>query len=103
MSKDDGTEEAKGGLLDETVQYHVQLKKGDISDFVILPGDPGRVEFIAEHFDKAELVAENREYKTMTGEYKGRPITVTSTGITLMVGNGHTNDSGRYYIYYAHA
>ena len=81
MSKDGGTEEAKGGLLDETVQYHVQLKKGDISDFVILPGDPGRVEFIAEHFDKAELVAENREYKTMTGEYKGRPITVTSTGI----------------------
>ena len=49
MSKDDGTEEAKGGLLDETVQYHVQLKKGDISDFVILPGDPGRVEFIAVH------------------------------------------------------
>ena len=30
-------------------------------------------------------------------------FTVTSTGITLMVGNGHTNDSGRYYIYYAHA
>ena len=34
MTKDDGTEEAKGGLLDETVKYHVQLKKGDISDFV---------------------------------------------------------------------
>ena len=81
MSKKDATEEGKGGLLDEEVQYHVQLKKGDISDFVILPGDPGRVEFIAEHFDKAELVAENREYKTMTGEYKGRPVTVTSTGI----------------------
>ena len=87
MNKKDGVEEAIGGLLDayddkkEAVQYHVQLKKGDISDFVILPGDPGRVEFIAEHFDKAELVAENREYKTMTGEYKGRPVTVTSTGI----------------------
>ncbi len=87
MSKKDGVEEAIGGLLDaydddkEAIQYHVQLKKGDISDFVILPGDPGRVEFIAEHFDKAELVAENREYKTMTGEYKGRPVTVTSTGI----------------------
>jgi len=87
MGKKDGVEDAIGGLLDsyddnkEAVQYHIQLKKGDISDFVILPGDPGRVEFIAEHFDKAELVADNREYKTMTGEYKGRPVTVTSTGI----------------------
>ena len=87
MSKKDGVEEAIGGLLDaydddkEAIQYHVQLKKGDIADFVIMPGDPGRVEFIADHFDKAELVAENREYKTMTGEYKGRPVAVTSTGI----------------------
>ena len=87
MSKKDGVEEAIGGLLDaydddkESIQYHVQLKKGDIADFVIMPGDPGRVEFIADHFDKAELVAENREYKTMTGEYKGRPVAVTSTGI----------------------
>ena len=73
--------ETKGGLLDDNLQYHVQLKKGDVSDFVILPGDPGRVEFIAEHFDSATLVADNREYKTMTGKYKGRSVSVTSTGI----------------------
>jgi len=71
----------KGGLLDDNLQYHVQLKKGDVSDFVIMPGDPGRVEFIAEHFDSATLVADNREYKTMTGKYKGRSVSVTSTGI----------------------
>ena len=65
-------EKTKSGLLDVDLQYHVQLKTGDVSDFVILPGDPGRVEFIAEHFDSATLVAENREYKTMTGVYKGR-------------------------------
>ena len=75
------TNDTKGGLLDTPIQYHVQLKKGDVSDFVILPGDPGRVEFIAEHFDTAKLVADNREYKTMTGSYKGRSVTVTSTGI----------------------
>jgi len=62
--------ETKGGLLDDNLQYHVQLKKGDVSDFVIMPGDPGRVEFIAEHFDSATLVADNREYKTMTGSIK---------------------------------
>ena len=32
---------SKGGLLDVDLQYHVQLKTGDVSDFVILPGDPG--------------------------------------------------------------
>lgn len=71
----------KGGLLKSETQYHIQMKKGDVADFVILPGDPGRVEFIANHFDNAELVADNREYKTMTGSYKGRSVSVTSTGI----------------------
>ena len=79
MSAND--EKTKSGLLDVDLQYHVQLKTGDVSDFVILPGDPGRVEFIAEHFDSATLVADNREYKTMTGVYKGRSVSVTSTGI----------------------
>ena len=79
MSAND--EKTKAGLLDVDLQYHVQLKTGDVSDFVILPGDPGRVEFIAEHFDSATLVADNREYKTMTGVYKGRSVSVTSTGI----------------------
>jgi len=79
MSTND--EKTKAGLLDVDLQYHVQLKTGDVSDFVILPGDPGRVEFIAEHFDSATLVADNREYKTMTGVYKGRSVSVTSTGI----------------------
>jgi len=71
----------KGGLLKSEIQYHIQMKKGDVADFVILPGDPGRVEFIADHFDTAKVVADNREYKTMTGKYKGRSISVTSTGI----------------------
>ena len=71
----------KGGLLKSEVQYHIQMKEGDVADFVILPGDPGRVETIANHFDTAEVVAHNREYKTMTGKYKGRSVYVTSTGI----------------------
>ena len=45
MSAND--EKTKAGLLDVDLQYHVQLKTGDVSDFVILPGDPGRVEFLS--------------------------------------------------------
>ena len=68
-------------LIDSDIQYHIGMQAGDVADFVILPGDPGRVDFIAEHFDEAREVAYNREYKTVTGIYKGRPVSVTSTGI----------------------
>ena len=47
----------KKSMLDGDRQYHIQLKEGDVADFVILPGDPGRVDFIAEHFDEAKEVA----------------------------------------------
>ncbi|MCD6356542.1 MAG: nucleoside phosphorylase [Anaerolineaceae bacterium] len=62
-------------------QYHIQLDVGDCAPFVLLPGDPGRVKMVAETWDSALKVAENREYVTYTGEYKGVPITCTSTGI----------------------
>jgi uridine phosphorylase len=48
---------------------------------VLLPGDPGRVPHIASFFDKAEKVAQNREYTTYTGEVDGIKLSVTSTGI----------------------
>ena len=54
----------KKSMLDGERQYHIQLKEGDIADFVILPGDPGRVDFIAEQFEDAKEIAFNREYKT---------------------------------------
>lgn len=53
----------------------------DISPYVIFSGDPGRVKMIADRLDETKLVSENREFTTYTGEYKGVPITVTSTGI----------------------
>lgn len=63
------------------LQYHVKLKPGDVAPYVLLPGDPGRVPFIAALWDEAEKIAENREYTTYTGAYKGAPISCTSTGI----------------------
>ena len=71
----------KKSMLDGEKQYHIGLAPGDVADFVILPGDPGRVEFIAGHFDDAKEIAFNREYKTYTGTYKGRPVSVMSTGM----------------------
>ncbi len=62
-------------------QYHIQLDEGDCAPYVLLPGDPGRVETVASMWDTAQEVARNREYVTYTGEYKGVPITCTSTGI----------------------
>ncbi|MBC7463680.1 MAG: nucleoside phosphorylase [Actinobacteria bacterium] len=62
-------------------QYHVQLEKGDVGRYVLLPGDPGRCEPIAALFDDAKHVATNREYVTYTGYLDGVKVSVTSTGI----------------------
>lgn len=65
----------------EGVMYHVQLKKGDIGRYVLLPGDPFRTDLIAKHLDDAKLVAHNREHKTWTGTLDGVPVSVVSTGM----------------------
>ena len=62
-------------------QYHIGLKKGDIGEFVILPGDPKRCEKIAAYFDEPHLVADRREFVTYTGFLNGKKVSVTSTGI----------------------
>ena len=48
---------------------------------IILVGDPGRVALVASHFDTKECEIESREFKTITGTYKGKRLTVVSTGI----------------------
>ena len=63
------------------LQYHIGLKKGDIGEYVILPGDPKRCEKIAAYFDDAKLVADRREFTTYTGFLNGVKVSVTSTGI----------------------
>lgn len=63
------------------LQYHIQLRKGDVGRYVILPGDPKRCKKIAEHFDNPVLMADSREYVTYTGYLDGEKVSVTSTGI----------------------
>lgn len=67
---------------DDDLQRHLRARPGDVAPYVLLPGDPGRAERIAEAFASARLVARNREYVLFTGESAaGAPIAVCSTGI----------------------
>lgn len=61
--------------------YHLNLKPDDISDTIIFVGDQDRVERITKYFDSIEFSTQKREFKTQTGYYKDRRITVISTGI----------------------
>ncbi|MBI9107582.1 MAG: nucleoside phosphorylase [Spirochaetales bacterium] len=62
-------------------QPHILCEEKDVAQRVLLPGDPARVLRVAEYLDDAREVAFNREFRTVTGSYKGTPVTVTSTGI----------------------
>jgi len=62
-------------------QPHLLVEPGDVADAALVPGDPGRVDRIADHCEDATVVAENREYKVVNATYQGRPLTICSTGI----------------------
>lgn len=68
-------------LLQENIQFHLKVTSEQVGKYVILPGDPGRVEKIAKYLDNAEFVASNREYTTYTGYLLGEKVSVVSTGI----------------------
>ena len=61
--------------------YHLNLKPQHISDNVLIVGDPSRVYRISKHFDKIEFEMNKREFITHVGKYKGKRITVLSTGM----------------------
>ena len=61
--------------------FHLHLRPEQLADNIILVGDPGRVSFVASFFDEKECEVENREFRTITGMYKGKRISVVSTGI----------------------
>ena len=62
-------------------QYHIECGPGDVGRYVLLPGDPGRVPLIASFLERAEKIAQHREYTTYTGWLDGEKVSVTSTGI----------------------
>lgn len=62
-------------------QPHLLVDEGDLTDIALIPGDPGRVDRIANHCDDSETIAQNREYKVVNATYEGRELTICSTGI----------------------
>lgn len=61
--------------------FHLHLKPEEIADTVIMVGDPKRVDLISSFFDKKEFTRKSREFVSVTGEYKGKRLTIISTGI----------------------
>ena len=61
--------------------FHLHLRPEQLADKVILVGDPSRVDLVASHFESTECNVQSREFHTITGMYKGKRITVQSTGI----------------------
>ena len=62
-------------------QFHIHCSEGDVGRYVILPGDPGRCEAIAQHFDNPVHIGMNREYNIWTGYLLREKVSVCSTGI----------------------
>ncbi|MGH9295414.1 MAG: nucleoside phosphorylase, partial [Acidimicrobiales bacterium] len=65
----------------EGTQHHIGVKAGQVSDRVLMPGDPFRVQLIAEQLEDPVEVAHNREYRIVNGHYRGRLVTGCSTGM----------------------
>jgi uridine phosphorylase len=62
-------------------QYHIALERGELAEYILLVGDPGRVVKVASRWDGIELERSNREITTATGTYRGMPISAMSTGM----------------------
>lgn len=70
-------------INDDGSIFHLHLKPEQLADIVILVGDPGRVALVSSFFDSKECEVSNREFNTVTGTYKGKRMTVMSTGIGI--------------------
>ena len=68
-------------MQDIGMQFHIRCQEGDVGRYCFLPGDPGRCESIAAHFDNPVHIGMNREYNIYTGTLLGEKVSVCSTGI----------------------
>lgn len=67
--------------VDQEKMYHIQVAKGEVGRYVLLPGDPGRCGKIAGYLENPVRIAQNREFVTYTGMLDGVKVSVVSTGI----------------------
>jgi uridine phosphorylase len=65
----------------EDRQVHINCQKGDLAEYLLIPGNPDRAQKIASHWDSSHEVSAHREFRSFTGKYKDVPISVLSSGI----------------------
>ena len=68
-------------LPDTDRQYHIDLARGELAEYILLPGDQDRTAKVAQRFSDVEFQRRHREFASATGTYKGRRMSVVSTGI----------------------
>ena len=71
----------KSAIDKDAVQYATRIKRGDVGRYVLLPGDPDRVGRIGAHLEDVTEVAHSREFRTITGSYRGIAVSAMSTGV----------------------
>jgi len=62
-------------------QYHIACRKGDLAEYLLVPGDPDRVPKLAGFWESAKEISCHREFRSFTGKYKDVPISALSSGI----------------------
>lgn len=65
----------------EKKQYHIGLKPGDLAPYILLCGDPARVDKVASRLTETRPAISHRDYRTVTGKYQGIPVSVMATGM----------------------
>ena len=80
MTPSDWTSAASRPEMDEGLQYHIRCRRGDVERYVLLPGDPERVDLIAAEWDDGRRIANYREHRTFSGHVGTVPLTCCSTG-----------------------
>jgi uridine phosphorylase len=68
-------------MPNEKTQYHIKCKPGDLAKYLLVPGDPERVEKIASFWDEAHEISCHREFRAFSGKYKGVNLSALSSGI----------------------
>ncbi|MBT3749760.1 MAG: nucleoside phosphorylase [Bacteroidetes bacterium] len=81
MSKNTAYQASELIINPDSSIFHLHIKPGTLADTIILVGDPQRVDMVSSFFDSIESKTHNREFYTITGQFKGMPVTVLSTGI----------------------
>ena len=65
----------------DTEQYHLACKRGDLAEYLLVPGDPDRVSKIVKFWDSAREISTRREFRSFTGKYHGVQVSALSSGI----------------------